>query len=122
MHTEAQRNQTMEGTQTTAHGVKFTVAAGDLFVYVPGVSGVALVAPRAVEASTIELELRTLWGALIARAIYRDLVALLSGERPVVWAVTADGQEVQVRRSVRVSRTGMRAWRIRLWRRDRAGA
>ncbi len=112
----------MEGTQTPAHGVRFTVAAGDLFVYVPGVAGVALVAPRTVEASTIELELRTLWGSLIARAIYRDLVALLSGERPRVWAVTADGQEVQVRRSVRVSRTGMRAWRLRLWRRDRAGA
>ncbi len=52
----------MEGTQTTAHGVKFTVAAGDLFVYVPGVSGVAVVAPRTVEANTVELELRTLWG------------------------------------------------------------
>lgn len=54
-----------------------------LFVYVPGVAGVALVAPRTVEASTIELELRTLWGTLIARAIYPDLVALLSGERGV---------------------------------------
>ncbi len=111
----------MEGTQTTAHGVRFTVAAGDLFVYVPGVAGVALVAPRTVEASTIELELRTLWGALIARAIYRDLVALLSGERPVVWAVTADGEEVRVRRSVRVPRVGKREWRFRLWRRGRVG-
>lgn len=112
----------MEGTQTTAHGVRFTVAAGDLFVYVPGVSGAALVAPRVVEARTIELELRTLWGALIARAIYRDLAALLSGERPVVWAVTADGQEVRVRRTVRVPRVGMRSWRLRLWRRGPAGA
>ena len=112
----------MEGTQTTAHGVKFTVAAGDLFVYVPGVSGVAVVAPRTVEASTIELELRTLWGALIARAIYRDLVALLSGERPVVWAVTAEGQQVRVHRSVRVPRVRMHEWRLRLWRRGRAGA
>jgi len=111
----------MEGTQTTAHGVRFTVAAGDLFVYVPGAVGVALVAPRTVEANMIELELRTLWGALIARAIYSDLVALLSGERPVVWAVTADGQEVRVRRSVRVPRAGRHEWRFRLWRRGPAG-
>ena len=112
----------MEGTQTTAHGVRFTVAAGDLFIYVPGVAGVALVAPRTVETSTIELELRTLWGALIARAIYRDLVALLNGERPEVWAVTASSQEVKVRRSVRVPRMPVHKWQLRLWRRGRAGA
>lgn len=106
----------MENTETTASGVRFRVAAGDLFIYVPGALGVALVAPHGLEGSAIALELRTHWGALIARASYRDLVALLGGGRPAVWAVGADGREVRVRRSIRVSRTEKQRWRLRLWR------
>lgn len=106
----------MKNIETTASGVRFRVAAGDLFIYVPGALGVALVAPQSIEGSAIELELRTHWGNLIARASYRDLVALLGGERPVVWAMSADGREVRVRRSIRVSRTEKQRWRLRLWR------
>ena len=66
----------MKDIETTASGVRFRVAAGDLFIYVPGALGVALVAPQSSEGSAIELELRVHWGNLIARASYRDLVAL----------------------------------------------
>ena len=78
----------MENTETTASGVRFRVAAGDLFIYVPSAPGVALVAPQSLERSAIELELRTHWGNLIARASYRDLVALLGCGRPAVWRPT----------------------------------
>lgn len=74
--------------------VKFRLPYGDLFVQIPGATGVIVVTPLPVE--RVVVELRAPRGELLSVAAYRDLQALMGREAPIVWARGADGAPIRV--------------------------